>query len=106
MSLSVHIAQKAGSNLTERRLVTQVFSPDPPAATQVRLHLPGDTTAETWRSRQQGLHLIAQGAFAGIRNVATHTDDEWTEQVAMEHLAVLSVVARWADETVLVEPST
>lgn len=32
-----------------------------------------------------------------------HTDDEWTEQVALEHLAVLSVVARWTDETELVK---
>lgn len=35
--------------------------------------------------------------------MATHTNDEWTEQVALEHLAVLSVVARWADETELVK---
>ena len=46
---------------------------------------------------------MAQGTFAGIRNVATHTDDEWTEQVALEHLAVLSVVARWTGETELVK---
>ena len=59
--------------------------------------------SRTWRSRQEGLHLTAQGAFAGIRNIATHTADEWTEQVALEHLAVLSVVARWADETELVK---
>lgn len=53
-------------------------------------------------ARQQGLHLIAQGAFAGIRNVAVHDDLEWTEHEALEHLAVLSVVARWAEETRLV----
>jgi hypothetical protein len=50
--------------------------------------------SRTWRSRQEGLHLLAQRAFAGIRNVATNTGDEWPEQVALEHLAVLSVVAR------------
>jgi hypothetical protein len=70
----------------------------------VRLHLPGDKNSKTWRSRQEGLHLVAQGAFAGIRNVAAHTEAEWTEQVALEHLAVLSVVARWADETEVVKP--
>jgi Protein of unknown function (Hypoth_ymh) len=102
VSLSVHVAAKAGSSLTDRALVTQVFSKDPPRQGQVRLHMPGDKASDTWRSRQEGLHLLAQGAFAGIRNVATHTDDEWTEQVALEHLAVLSVVARWADETELV----
>jgi hypothetical protein len=34
--------------------------------------------------------------------VATHTSDEWSEQVALEHLGVLPVVARWADETELI----
>ena len=102
VSLSAHIAAKAGSPLTERALVSQVFSKEEPRTGQVRLHMPGDKATDTWRSRQDGLHLIAQGAFAGIRNVATHTADEWTEQVALEHLAVLSVVARWTDETVLV----
>jgi len=100
-SLSAHIASKAGSSLTERKLVAEVFSSKPPTAGQVRLHLPGDKASETWKSRQEGLHLLAQGAFAGIRNVAVHTDDEWTEQVALEHLAVLSVVAQWVDETTL-----
>jgi hypothetical protein len=103
VSLSAHIAKKAGSPLTERALVSQVFSEDEPRQGQVRLHMPGDKGTDTWRSRQEGLHLLAQGAFAGIRNVATHTAEEWTEQVALEHLAVLSVVARWTDETVLVE---
>ena len=65
---------------------------------QVRLHLAGDKSSKTWKSRQDGLHLIAQGAFAGIRNVAMHTGDEWSEQVALEHLAILSVATRWADE--------
>jgi hypothetical protein len=99
VSLSAHIAAKAGSSLTERGLVSQVFSKDAPRAGQVRLHMPGDKATDTWKSRQEGLHLVAQGAFAGIRNVAAHTDDEWTEQEALEHLAVLSVVARWTDET-------
>jgi hypothetical protein len=103
VSLSAHIAAKAGSSLTERELVQLVFKADSPSAGQTRLHLPGDQTTRTWRSRQDGLQFLAQGAFAGIRNVATHTEDEWSEQVALEHLAVLSVVARWADETELVK---
>jgi Protein of unknown function (Hypoth_ymh) len=103
VSLSAHIAAKASSSLTERGLVSQVFSKEDPRPGQVRLHMPGGKTTDTWRSRQEGLQLLAQGAFAGIRNVATHTRDEWPEQVALEHLAVLSVVARWADETELIK---
>jgi hypothetical protein len=53
----------------------------------VRLHLPGDNASRDWKSRQEG----------------THSGDEWTEQEVLEHLAVLSVVARWSDET---EPVT
>jgi uncharacterized protein (TIGR02391 family) len=102
VSLGAHIAKKAGSSLTDRELVAQVFSPSGPGPGQVRLHVPGDTSSRTWKSRQEGLHLVAQGVFAGIRNVAAHTEDEWSEQVALEHLAVLSVVARWADETAVV----
>ena len=105
VSLSAHIAKKAASPLSERELVAQVFSPGEPVPNQVRLHLAGDKSSKTWRSRQEGLHLLAQGAFAGIRNVATHTHDEWPEQVALEHLAVLSVVARWADETKVITGS-
>jgi hypothetical protein len=102
VSLSAHIANKANSSLTERELVAQVFTPNQPGPNQVRLHLPGDKSSKTWKSRQEGLHLLAQGAFAGIRNVAAHTEGEWPEQVGLEHLAVLSVVARWADETEVV----
>jgi hypothetical protein len=29
---------------------------------------------------------------------------EWSENEALEHLAVLSVVARWTDETTVVRP--
>ena len=105
VSLSAHIAKKAGSSLTERELVAQVFSASQPTSNQVRLHLPGDRSSRSWKSRQDGLHLLAQGAFAGIRNVAAHTDVEWPEQIALEHLAVLSTVARWADETEVVTTS-
>ena len=101
VSLPAHIAKKAASTLSERELVNQALAPSEPGPGQVRLHFAGDKSSRTWRSRQEGLHLLAQGAFAGIRNVATHTGDEWPEQVALEHLAILSVVARWdenADE--------
>jgi hypothetical protein len=105
VSLSAHIAKKAASPLSERDLVNQVLAPGEPGPNQVRLHFAGDKSSKTWKSRQEGLHLLAQGAFAGIRNVATHTGDEWTEQVALEHLAILSVVARWADETEVITGS-
>ncbi|MCW2763628.1 MAG: hypothetical protein JWR85_3829 [Marmoricola sp.] len=99
VSLSAHIKAKAQSHLNDRELVQQVFKAEPPTAQQLRLHFPGDPDDKNWQSRQQGLQLLAQGAFAGIRNIAAHSDEEWTEHEALEHLAVLSVVARWADLT-------
>jgi hypothetical protein len=101
-SLSAHIKSKAHSHLNERELAAQVFKPDLPTPTQARLHFPGNPTDKNWQSRQQGLHLLAQGAFAGIRNIAVHDKVVWTEHEALEHLAVLSVVARWTDATQLV----
>lgn len=99
VALSAHIRFKSGSHLTERELAQQVFSPEPPKVGQSRLHFVGDPRDKTWQSRQQGLHLMAQGAFAGIRNVAVHDEAQWGEHEALEHLAVLSVLARWTDET-------
>lgn len=103
VALSASVKKRARSPLSDRELVQQVFAPDPPKDGQVRLHLAGDRSDRSWQSRQQGLHLLAQGAFAGIRNVAAHEEEEWTEQQALEHLAVLSVIARWTDEAGVVE---
>jgi hypothetical protein len=58
VSLSEHIAKKAGSALRDRALVSQVFSPNSPSKGQVRLHLPGDKSSDTWKSRQEGLHHL------------------------------------------------
>jgi Protein of unknown function (Hypoth_ymh) len=103
VSLSAHIKDKAGSPpLHELALVAQVFSMEGAQPGQCRLHFPGAHSDENWKSRQQGLHFLAQGAFAGIANIAAHDHAAWTEHEALEHLAVLSVVARWADETHLV----
>jgi len=102
VALSAHIKKRALSTLNDGKLVQQVFASDPPRPGQPRLHVPGDRNDESWQSRQRGLHHLAQGAFAGIRNIAAHEDVLWSEAEALEHLAVLSVVARWADMTELV----
>lgn len=43
--------------------------------------------------------MLAQGAYSGIRNVSAHEAEPWDEQDALEYLAVLSVIARWVDQT-------
>lgn len=102
--LSTKIKSRAKSRLSEGELMASVFSPDQPKKGASRLHLPGDPSTDTWRSRQRGLHLLAQGVYAGVRNVATHEQEDWTEHQALEYLATFSVLARWSDETELVDP--
>jgi hypothetical protein len=42
---------------------------------------------------------LAEGIYAGIRNPLTHEDPrDLNEQVGLEYLAALSVIARWVDE--------
>lgn len=106
-ALTAFVQQKSGSVLADRELVTDVFAPKAKEQ-RVRLWLPGDRNTDTWKSRQEGLHHLAMGAYAGIRNVAAHSVDVgWTQQQALEFLAVLSTVARWAEETArVVEPDS
>ena len=103
-SLTAHIQQKSGSKLADRELAADVFS-SRSHRTNPRLWLPGDRDGDTWRSRRDGLHHLAIGAYAGIRNVVAHAvEPGWSDQEAMEYLAVLSTVARWADEASLEVP--
>lgn len=102
LALATQIKARSKSKLTDRKLMQEVFSPSSKDG-RPRLHFRGDRDDESWRSRQDGLHMLAQGAYAGIRNISAHEDEEWSEKQALEYLAVLSVVARWADETELVE---
>lgn len=99
LSLATHIKSRSMSKLTDRKLMQEVFAPDLPKPGNVRLHFPGERDSDTWRSRQGGLHQMSQGAYLGIRNLAAHEDAEWLENEAIEYLAVLSVIARWAEQT-------
>jgi Protein of unknown function (Hypoth_ymh) len=86
-------------------LMNQVFT-DKPKPDQAFLVLPEDHADQTIRSRQRALRPFAEGCFAGIRNPAAHEHGpEWDEQKALEYLAVLSVLARWIDECVVVYAS-
>ncbi|MFB9311769.1 TIGR02391 family protein [Nocardioides plantarum] len=101
-ALTAFVQTKSGSRLADREMAADLFSQKAKAGA-TRLWLPGDRDQDTWKSRQDGLHNLAMGAYAGIRNVAAHSvETGWTEQEALEYLAVLSTVARWAEETEVV----
>ncbi|WP_331448212.1 TIGR02391 family protein [Streptomyces xanthochromogenes] len=70
-----------------------------PRRRKPRLRFDGDHNTPSWRARQEGAKYLAAGAFLALRNVAAHEDEvTWTEQEALEHLATLSVLARWIEQ--------
>ena len=75
--------------------------PPPPAAPgKARLRRMTPDGSDTYKSVQRGAMALAEGIFAGIRNPLSHeADQELDEQVGLEYLAALSVLARWVDDS-------
>ncbi|MDY3128382.1 MAG: TIGR02391 family protein [Corynebacterium sp.] len=63
-SLTAHIQKKSGMDTADRELASEVFSPKA-SSKSVRLWLPGPRDTDTWKSRQDGLHLLAMGVLQG-----------------------------------------
>jgi hypothetical protein len=82
-------------DISDKDLMGQAFSDKPPEPGKPRLRCPGDHRSLAIRSMQQGALLMSQGCFQAIRNPAHHLTGDWNPVTALEHLAVLSVVARW-----------
>lgn len=82
----------------------QTLSLGEPTMGRPRLSWPGPPTAKTTGSMRHGLELVASaltnlaaGLNLTVRNVATHTGDELSEQEAMERLSAYSYLARQLD---------
>lgn len=89
-------------DVSETDLFNQAFSEQAPAAGKPRLYRMKNDGSSTFKSVQRGARMFAEGVFAGIRNPLAHeADQEMPEQQALEYLAVLSVLARWVDESTL-----
>jgi hypothetical protein len=87
-------------DVSETRLFQEAFSVDPPAAGRKRLRRMVNNGSDTYKSVQRGAMAFAEGIYAGIRNPFNHEDPkDIDEQVALEYLAALSVLARWVDES-------
>ncbi|MWJ85022.1 restriction endonuclease [Clavibacter michiganensis subsp. michiganensis] len=99
--LNAETQNKVGRrDVSETDLFKQSFSLDEakPGKSRLRMMTPDDS--DTYRSVQRGAMSLAEGVFAGIRNPLSHeADQELSEQVALEYLASLSVLARWVDES-------
>jgi len=91
-------------DVSETKLFQESFSTDPPQMGKPRLRRMLNDGSETYRSLQAGAMKFAEGIYSGIRNPLTHeTPQDMNEQVALEFLAALSVLARWVDDATLEE---
>jgi hypothetical protein len=98
-AINAHTQAKVGRrDIADNDLMNQVLK-EPTRPGQKYLQIPGDPNDQTVQSRNRALRPFAEGCFAGIRNPAAHEHGpDWAEQKALEHLAALSVLARWIDE--------
>jgi hypothetical protein len=99
-SVNARLQQKLGRHdSSDAALCRESFSRNDPVPGQPRLRFPGDRASDTWRSRQNGGVQFGAGCFEGLRNPAAHEHElQLLEQVALEQLAALSVLARWIEE--------
>lgn len=104
--LELQLQAKLGNTrLTGTDLATQAFRLTTGRSTGVsRLVIGGGgLDGETWRCAQEGAMHFARGCFLGIRNVVTHSLEPLEEGVALEALASLSLLARWAEAATVIE---
>lgn len=106
--VEIHARAKIGrQGLSGADLMMQAWATDPPrreAARRLRFTelQPG---TETFISAHEGAKFFGAGCMLGIRNLLTHTLDQPPPQVALEHLAALSVLARWIEAAEVAEVS-
>jgi|GEM_PF-2152114 len=83
------------------RLLSQVFSTKDPTTTDRRLRFPGLAKGTPdWTNAHEGAGSLGRACAMGIRNIATHGSVP-DDQLALEQLATLSLLARWIDEAVV-----
>lgn len=85
-------------DVSETDLFKQAFTIEDAKPGVARLRRMAPDGSDTYRSMQRGAMALAEGIYAGIRNPFNHeSPQDIEEQVALEYLAALSVLARWVD---------
>ncbi|MFD9435922.1 TIGR02391 family protein [Streptomyces sp. NPDC060002] len=105
-ALTVHWKERLGRNdVTDTSFWQQTLSVGDPGPGKPKLVWPGPAEDQTAKSMRGGLaplagalNNLATGLNLTVRNVATHTRDELTEQEGMERLAAYSYFARLLDQ--------
>jgi hypothetical protein len=91
------------NDVSSTSLWRETFSDRAPQMGKPRLRWPGDPADQDVITMTSGLLSFAPGVQMTIRNSAAHGLGELDEQVALEQLATLSLLARWVDECDLIE---
>nr|WP_202524814.1 TIGR02391 family protein [Streptomyces sp. SID4926] len=105
-ALTVYWKERLGRNdVTDTSFWQQTLSGGEPEPGKPKLAWPGPAEDQTAKSMRGGLaplagalNNLATGLNLTVRNVATHTRDELTEQGGMERLAAYSYFARLLDQ--------
>jgi Protein of unknown function (Hypoth_ymh). len=89
-------------DLSETKLFQEAFSDKPAESGKPRLRRMTPDSSDTYKSMQRGAMALAEGIYAGIRNPFNHeSPEDIDEQIALEYLAALSVLARWVDSATM-----
>lgn len=108
-AVNSHLQAKVGRrDISEGDLVRQSLSRDDPKPGKARLRFPAIADEQTRESVRQGVMNFGTGCFGAIRNPVGHLPNdelELSEQVAVEQLAALSLLARWLDDADVVTSS-
>ena len=92
-------------DLSGKKLWGEAFSLQNPKAGRARLRFadvqPG---SERYFATHEGALHFGTACAQGIRNWAAHETESGDEQLALEYLASLSVLARWVDQCVVATP--
>lgn len=76
----------------------QTLASEPAKSGVPRLRWPGEDSDNTVKAMREGLMALAKGLNLAVRNVATHSREEISEQDRMERLAAYSHLARLLDQ--------
>lgn len=97
-AIELRLRSKINVDLSGTALVTEAFNPDPPRPGHPRLRFAEfEERSKAWTDAHQGAMHFGQGCMLRIRNLLEHHEDDIEEQVALESLAALSLLARWID---------
>jgi len=98
-ALNLHWKERLGrTNVQDTDFWGQTLGTEPPKPGVPRLRWPGPDTDNTVKSMREGLMGLAKGLNLAVRNVATHTREEISEQDGMERLGAYSHLARLLDQ--------